>query len=235
MNTALLRTIRLSLTAAAVLGLAACGGDANEQGAATIDTGAATVGAAGGNVAGGTVSPQEAVAFMAAADQSEVAAAQVAVDKATNPQVRQFAQLMQREHSESARQVGQLANQMNVSLEASAAQGQMVQQLQQMAQQTAQQLNATPRGAEFDRVYMESQVQAHQMVLDNLQRIAGGTAGTTGTAGATTTASQPAGGAAAHGAGHTPASPQAAAQMMIPKVQQHLERARQIQSQLGGR
>lgn len=225
MQATLPRAMRLTLMAAALAGFAACGGDANEQGAATIDTSTGTVGAAAGDA--GSVNPREAVAFMATADQSEVQAAQVAIDKATNPQVREFAQTMQREHSQSARQVGQLATQMN--LETTAEQGQMVEQLRQMAQRTSQQLNSTPRGAEFDRVYMQSQVEAHQMVLDNLQRIAG----TTGTTGATgVTPSQPAAGAA-HDTAHVPTSPQQAAQMMIPKVQQHLERARQIQSQLG--
>jgi predicted outer membrane protein len=99
----------------------------------------------------------------------------------------------------------------------------MVQSLQQMSQQMSQQLNATPKGPEFDRVYIDGQVQAHQAVLENLQRIAGsagntGVSPTPGTAGQDTT----------QGA----MSPQQAAQKMIPHVQQHLDEARQIQSRL---
>jgi putative membrane protein len=230
MSTTLRRAMRRSLAAGAVaLLVAACGGDANEQGAATPDSlRTATVGAAAGDVgAAGNVNPQEAVAFMAAANQSEVQAAQVAVNKATDPEVRRFAQKMQTEHAKSAHEVGELAKRMNVSLESSAQQGQMVQSLQQMSQQMSQQLNSTPKGQQFDRVYIDGQVQAHQAVLENLQRIAG----TTGATGATP--AQPPGGAGrdtTQGAG----SPQQAAQTMIPHVQQHLDEARRIQAKLQG-
>jgi len=218
MNSVLRRTMRLSVMATTVGFLAACGGDANEQGAATTDTaGTATVAAAPGDVgAGSAVNPQEAVAFMMAADSSEIQAARVAATKATDSEVKQFAQKMQREHGRSAREIDQLAKQMNVNLQASGQHGQMVQSLQQMAQQTSQQLNSTPKGPEFDRAYMDSQVQAHQTVLENLQRIAG----TSTTSGRDTT----------QGA----AGPQQAAQKMIPHVQQHLEEARRIQTRLGG-
>src|SRR5918992_1563553 len=71
METALSRTMRLTLTAATVAFLAGCGGDANEEGAATPDSASQpTVGAAPGDV-GSDVNPQEAIAFMAAANQSE--------------------------------------------------------------------------------------------------------------------------------------------------------------------
>jgi putative membrane protein len=222
--------MRLSLTAAAVTFLAACGGDANEEGAATPDSaGQATVGAAPGDVAGASVAPQEAIAFMAAANQSEVQAAQVAVDKATDREVRQFAQKMRTEHSKSAQEVGELARRMNVSLDTSAQgqQGQMVASLRQMSQQMSQQLNSTPKGSQFDRVYIDGQVQAHQAVLENLQRIAG-TSGATGAVGATGATG------AARDTTQAAASPEQAAQKMIPHVQQHLEEARRIQAKLGG-
>ena len=224
MHTELSRTMRLSLITGAVAFLAACGGDANEQGAATPDTAQPTVGAAAGDV-GGTVNPQEAIAFMAAANQSEVQASQVAVNKATDSEVRRFAQRMQTEHSRSAREIGQLAQQMNINLEAAGQQGPMVASLQQMSQQMSQQLNTTPKGQQFDRVYMDGQVQAHQAVLENLQRIAGTSGGT-----APASPTPPGGGDTTQVAG----SPQQAAQKMIPHVQQHLEEARRIQGRLGG-
>ena len=229
MSTTLRRAMRRSLATSAVAFLAAaCGGDANEQGAATTDSvGTGTVGAAAGDVAAGSVNPQEAVAFMAAANQSEVQAAQVATSKATDPEVRRFAQKMQTEHSKAAHEVGELAKRMNVNLESSGQQGTMVQSLQQMSQQMSQQLNSTPKGQQFDRVYIDGQVQAHQAVLENLQRIAG----TSGAAGAAPV--QPPGGAGrdtTQGA----TSPQQAAQTMIPHVQQHLDEARRIQTKLQG-
>ncbi len=224
MDTTLPRSMQLPLMAAALVISAACAGDVNEEGAATDTTGA--VGAAAGDVNAATeVNPAEAVAFMAAANQSEVQAAQVAIDKATNAEVRQFAQTMQREHSKSAKEIGELAKRMNVDLQTSGQQGPMVQNLQRMSQQMAQQLSSTPKGPEFDRVYIDGQVQAHQTVLENLQRIAGGA----GTASAPP-AQLPGGAGRDTTQGAT--SPQQAAQTMIPHVQQHLDRAKQIQTRL---
>jgi putative membrane protein len=206
------RTMRALLVVASLALAWACGGDANEEGAAT-DTSDA-VGAASGDVgATGTVDPSEAVAFMAAADQNEVQAAQVAVQKATNPEVRQFAQTMQREHTKSAHEIGELAKRMNLDLQASAQQSQIVQGLQQLSQQLSQQLNNTPKGPEFDRVYIEGQVQAHQTVLENLQRIAG-SATVSGAAPA-----QPPGGTG-RDTSQDAMSAQQAAETMIPHVQQ---------------
>jgi putative membrane protein len=222
MDTRLPRSMRLSLMAGAlVISSAACGGDANEEGAATDTTG--IVGAAAGDVnASGRVNATEAVAFMAAANQSEVQAAHIAIDKATNTEVRQFAQTMQREHSKSAQEIGELAKRMNVDLQASGQQGYMVQNLQQMSQQMAQQLSSTPKGPEFDRAYIDGQVQAHQAVLEYLQRIAD--------AAAAAPAQPPA--AAGRDTTQGATSPQRAAQTMIPRVQRHLDRAREIQTRL---
>jgi putative membrane protein len=267
-------TRRLLLIPAALALAVACGGDANEQGAAT-DTLAAT-GTAGGDVgAANAVNPAEAVAFMTAVDSSEIQAARIATSKATNAEVRGFAQTMIRDHTRSSREIAQLAQSVSggqstagtsptagsgtpgaagtaTTPGAPGTPGSMVANVQTMAQQTMQQLNSTPKGAEFDRLYMDSQVQAHQAALDNLQRIAnpgGTTTAGTGAAGATTPATGTAGTAGtagattgAHTAGHTAAAgqsgsvstPEQAAQKMIPVVQQHLDRARQIQSRLAG-
>ena len=229
--------MRAPLAAASLVLAWACGGEANKPGAATPDSSTTTASTAAGDVnAPRGVSPTEAVAFMAAADQSEVHAAQIAMRKATNAEVRQFAQQMNREHSKAAHDDSELAKKLNVDLRASGNQGDMVKSVQSMAQQTEQKLNSTPKGKEFDRVYMDSQVQAHQSVLENLQRIAasgGGTPGGTGATGAgATAAAQPTKGASGTATG-VPSTPQEAAQKMIPHVQQHLDKARQIQSKLG--
>jgi putative membrane protein len=229
------RIARASLAVASLVLAWACGGDANKQSAATPDSAAsATTSAAAGdvNAGGGGVNPTEAVAFMAAADSAEIKAAQIATKKATNAQVRQFAQEMIRDHGKAAKEDAALAKKMNVDLKTAGNQGQMASNVQSMAQQTAQQLNSTPKGAAFDKAYIDSQVQGHQTVLENLQRIAGTSGGgTTGTTG-TSTGAQPTTAATGTQAG-APATPQESAQKMIPLVQQHLEKARQIQSKLG--
>jgi putative membrane protein len=215
MQTLVSRTIRVSVTGVALALAWACGGDANKEGAATPDS--ASVAAGDVNAAGGAVNPTEAVAFMATADQAEVQAAQIAETKATNSDVRKFAQEMVREHGRAAHEDAELAKKLNVDLKAAEQAGPMVTSVQTMAQQTTEKLNTTAKGAEFDKAYMDSQVQAHQTVLENLQRIAGTTAGGTATADTTQGAT----------------AVQQAAQKAIPHVQTHLDKARQIRAKLG--
>jgi putative membrane protein len=67
-------------------------------------------------------------------------------------------------------------------------------------------LNNTAKGASFDKMYIANQVAGHQAVLDHLQK--------------------------AQGQAQS-ADIKTMIQQAIPKVQQHLDRARQIQSKLG--
>jgi putative membrane protein len=224
MDTALSRTIRLSLVAAA-LTVSACGGDANKKGA-TTDTASAAGAASTDTSTATSVSPAEAVAFMAAADQSEVRAAQIAMRKATNPEVKRFAQEMNRDHSKAAHEDGELAKRLNVDLKSAAQQGEMAKNVESMAQQMSQQLNSTPKGAAFDKAYIDGQGQAHQTVLENLQRIAG-------TNGAATTPPPASAGAPGQETSKGAMTAQDAARAAIPHVQEHLDKARQIQAKLG--
>jgi hypothetical protein len=89
----------------------------------------------------------------------------------------------------------------------------------------SQRLASTPKGPEFDRVYIDGQVQAHQIVLENLQRIAG-------TPGAPAAAPARPPGGAGRDTTQGAMSPQQAAQTMITHVQRHLDSARQIQTRL---
>ena len=224
MDTTLHRTMRLSFVAAA-LTVSACGGDANREGAAT-DTNAAAGVASTDTATGASVSPAEAVAFMATADQSEVAAAQIAMRKATNADVKRFAQEMNRDHSKAAHEDGELAKRLNVDLKTAGQQGEMARNVEAMAQQLSQQLTSTPKGAAFDKAYIDGQVQAHQTVLENLQRIAG-------TSSTSPSPAPAAVGTPGQDTSKGPATPQDAARAVIPHVQQHLDKARQIQSKLG--
>jgi putative membrane protein len=83
---------------------------------------------------------------------------------------------------------------------------QQADQMRQQDSQTAATLNAAPQGPGFDKTYIDAQVAAHQKALGDLQSMVGGT-------------SDP--------------DLKALLQAAIPKVQQHLDRAQQIQAALG--
>jgi predicted outer membrane protein len=209
---------------------AACKGD--EQRPQTPDTPAVRA-----------IDSTEALAFLAAVDQSEVQAGQIGTRRATNAEVRRFAQLVWREHAQSGRDVAELARQMNVDLRAAAPQSQMIANLRTTTQQALQALDRTPKGPGFDRAFLDSQVRAHQTLIRDLRRIAGdsgrlvaaslapGGGVDVGVTGRPDTAAAAA--AASQAVGRKPENPQDAAQMMIAKVQQHLDRARQLQTRLG--
>ncbi|HEU4629078.1 MAG TPA: DUF4142 domain-containing protein [Gemmatimonadaceae bacterium] len=79
--------------------------------------------------------------------------------------------------------------------------------LQQALDQATQQLQGQAAGADFDRMYMDMMVSDHQATLDLLNRAASGA---------------------------QRAELRTLIQGAIPKVQQHLDRARQIRGALGG-
>jgi predicted outer membrane protein len=225
------RTIRL-LPAVGVLALAvACGGDTKEQRAP--DTPVARA-----------VDSTEALAYMAAVDQSKIEAAQRGARRASDTEVRQFAQLLWREHARSGREVAELARQLELDLRAAAQRSPMVANVRTMSQQTTQLLDRIPRSVEFDRTYIDSQVRAHQAVLQDLRRIVAGSgqivaAGVAPGGGVDVGVTPSATAAGATAAARRlrdrrPETSQEAAQMMLARVQQHLDRARQIRSRLAG-
>ncbi len=209
----------------------ACGGDDRP---AAPDTPAAARG----------MDSTEVLAFIAAVDQSEVQAAQLGTRRASNTEVRQFAQLLWREHAQSGRDVSELARQLEIDLRASGQASRVIANLRTTSQQAFEQLNRVPKGPGFDRAFLESQVRAHQALLQDLRRIVGDSSrrvsaslapgggvdvGVTGRPDPAEAAA-----AASRAANRKAENPDEAARMMLMRVQQHLERARQVQSRLAG-
>jgi predicted outer membrane protein len=234
MRRSVTRTTRFLLAAAAAAVVAtlagACGDDASDQRPPDTPTVRA-------------VDSTEALAFMAAVDQSEVQTAQIGTRRANATEVRLFAQLMWREHAQSGRNIAELARQMEVDLRSAAPQSPMIANLRTTSQQTAQRLGNMSRSAEFDRAYVESQVRAHQALIQDLRRIVGsGQASDTSIApgggvdvGITGRPDVLAAGATAdarRAANRRPETARDAARIMLAQAQQHLARARQMQAQL---
>ena len=186
---------------------------------ATTDTGAADTSAVGGAGTGGTTVNASTLGTVMAVHASEVQMGQLAREKATNAQVRQFAQRIEQEHQNFLDRGRQLSPQPDTA--------QADRQLVQMADSTMQRLRNMPRGAAFDSAFVNAQVAAHEGALQRL----GGAAGTPSGQAGTPAAGDTAGGAAGTGATQTPSDWVNASRAA---VQAHLEQARQLQQQLRG-
>ncbi|HEX8223592.1 MAG TPA: DUF4142 domain-containing protein [Allosphingosinicella sp.] len=136
----------LLVASAASLALAACATD-SEMAAGT-----------GGASAAVDMTPEERTAYVqmaAASDLYEIQSSQLATSRAQSPEVRAFAQMLIEHHTMTTQQL---------TAAASAAGTPPRPTLMPMQADMIAQLQAAS-GAQFDRVYMRQQVQAHQMAL----------------------------------------------------------------------
>jgi putative membrane protein len=165
------------LTAAAGLGMAtmsACKdkGDAGTRSGAVgapagTDTSAAMPADEGAGT-GTALSDANIVALLDEANQADSAAGAYALGKAANPEVKAYAKLMMGDHH-SLRLAGQqLAQKLNVTPQPPSDDPVKAAGTSEM---TA--LQAAPRGAEFDRTYIEQEVAIHKAVLDLTEKAHG--------------------------------------------------------------
>jgi putative membrane protein len=142
------------------------------------------------------------VALLDAANMADSAAGAVAFKKATNADVKAYAKLMMSEHHALRLQGQQLAKQLGVTPKMPERNP-----LAGYTQNEMAALQKTPKGAEFDRVYIEHEVSVHQAVLDlaNQARV------TTQTA-----------------------ELRDLIEKATPVIRKHLEQAQEIQKRMGG-
>jgi putative membrane protein len=156
------------LTSAVAIGafgiLAACS-PKNDQTADTLATTPPATAAtpATGDVAN-TWTDANVVDVLTVANQGEVEYSQVGVDKATNPSVKQFAQMMVKDHGDMLTSVKNLSTKLNVT----PAANDKVNDLQKENQKDITDLNGKTVGKDFDKEFMEEQVDMHQETLDLL-------------------------------------------------------------------
>jgi len=176
-------------TAAVVLTLCACtpkdrsaadsatDTTANRVGAAA-DTAASRVGAAADTAARRTDSAAGSVAkrggwtdasvlgFIGANNAGEVRESQLAATKATNPAVKKFAQQLVTEHRALALEMRSLAAKLSVTPDT--ADGD-VHDVMDNARDQIKDLTDKPAGADWDKKYIDNQIDDHKDVLDKLQ------------------------------------------------------------------
>ena len=252
---------RKSVALSAIIVAAACGGGDSAEDSVNADTGA--VQSASGDVAGSNVnSPAMVTSFLATVNQGEIEAGQLGTTKATNAQVRQYAQMLVTEHRRAdtmVRAAGGTGTGTGTAgtgtagtgtagtgtagtgtAGAAGAGGQVAADLQQRHQQAMRTLQDTPKGRAWDSTFVALMVTEHQDVLTRLEGMRG-TGGTSGTAAGTTGGT----GTGATGTGATgttqPAGQanqgdqtQAHLQHSIEMVRKHLERGQELQRTLQG-
>ncbi len=180
-------SVVIALGASSVLG--ACGGKGDHASTDTAAaaatsapgaTGAAPAGAGGAATPAdsvhGTGSPAstaqmtdpEIVTLTQAADEGEIMTSKVALTKATNPDVRKFAQQMIAAHTAMISQRNAIGKAQNLKPAAGAKDS-----IGDAGKQMVSMLQAAPKGMAFDTAYVNGQVMAHTNTLAMVQKAEG--------------------------------------------------------------
>ena len=168
--------------------------------------------------AGGQVSrdPHEFINIMAIAGMAEVQLGKVAAERGQDPDVKAFGQMMVKDHTAANDELKQVVSQ---------AGGQLPTQLDVKHRELADRLMKL-QGEEFDREYIKAMIEGHEDVADHLLR----QVGWIGTSTRDESGVPVAVGTSGSASGDT--SVRFWAMKTLPVVQQHLQRAREIQDKL---
>ena len=188
--------------------------------------------------------PSDAAAFvnqMTIANLAEVQLGKMASERASSADVKSFGQMMVKDHSQANQDLAQVAAQLKVTPTTS---------LDQKHKDLAAKLSKL-QGAEFDREYISAMVQGHQEVAGQLEARAGTAAASSTPGEGRSTTSEPAN-RPPETPGSMPRTPTQSggdiqgssrkdgdqhaltewARRTLPAVQKHLERARELQTQV---
>jgi len=165
---------KVTVLALAALAAAACskkenyGADTTAAASSTVtgDTSAMSAGAP----AAGTWTDANIFALLDEANAADSAAGSIAAAKATSSEVREFARRMTRDHHQLRTQGADLAKKLNITPAAPSDDP-----VTSMAQSETNTLNSTAKGKDFDKAYIDAEVNAHKAVLDLATKAAGQT------------------------------------------------------------
>lgn len=142
----------------------ACGGDREPNQTAQKDAAASPAGAGGavGTSGAGAADIRDAdrefVREITAANTAELTMAKLALQRASNANVKKFAQMMVDDHTRAGEKLQSIVSQHHLGMrEAGEAEKNPAQELGER------------RGADFDRAYAEAMVDAHQDLVDQLE------------------------------------------------------------------
>jgi putative membrane protein len=165
---------RLAVLAVATITVAACSKKENygadtTAASSTMSADTSAMGASS-TASSGTWSDANIVALLDEANAADSSAGSIAATKGTSSAVRDFAKQMMRDHHQLRAQGAALAKKLNVT---PAAPGD--DPVPGMAQNETNTLNTTAKGKDFDKAYIDAEVDAHKAVLDLATKAAGQT------------------------------------------------------------
>jgi putative membrane protein len=140
-------------------------GGTSPGGMATMADGTMGTVVAGGNAGSNGASDAQIAAVLDAANNGEIEQARVAAKKSKNARVKHFAQHMIDDHSHAEAKLQATDSKAGITPQDSA----LSSQLKDGGRQVMTTLGSTT-GADFDRAYMDAQVDQHQKVLDAIDR-----------------------------------------------------------------
>ena len=152
------------LCAGAALALATLGCGRRDQAGAYRDT--TTTAAGRAPEADSAMTDVDIASIVLAANSADSAAGALATTRATNQAVRSFGQQMVRDHGQFNQRVKALATRLNVT----PAETEKVRELRDDAAEKRRDLSGKS-GADFDKEYIDYEVEAHENVLRELDRM----------------------------------------------------------------
>jgi putative membrane protein len=166
---------KVAMLAVAVLAAAACSKKDNyasdTTAAASSTTTMGDTSAMSTNApASGTWSDANIFALLDEANAADSSAGAIAVTKGTSSEVREFGRRMTRDHHQLRAQGAALAKKLNITPAAPSDDP-----VTSMAQDETNTLNSTAKGKDFDKAYIDAEVNAHKAVLDLATKSAGQT------------------------------------------------------------
>jgi putative membrane protein len=166
---------RVAVLAVAALAVAACSKKENygadttaASSTAAVDTSAMAANAPAST--SGNWTDANIVALLDEANAADSTAGAVAATKGTNSQVREFARRMMRDHHQLRAQGQALAKKLNVTPAAPSDDP-----FPPVVQSYTQTLTSTAKGKDFDKAYIDGEVDVHKKVLDVATKAAGQT------------------------------------------------------------
>lgn len=198
------RAVGWTVMAGALALAVACSKGENQAAESTGAAGNTTAAVAAGTstAAAPQLNDANIAALLDEANAGDSAAGSVAEKKGTNAQVKEFGRTMVRDHHMLRKQGQDLAKKLNLTPQPPANDT-----LPNSAKAWGDSLNAMPKGASWDKAYIDHEVAAHQAVLQLLQTASGAAQN---------------------------AQLKDLIQKATPTIQGHLAKAKDIQQKLGG-
>jgi putative membrane protein len=107
------------------------------------------------------------LAFASAANRGEISEGKLAETKATNPKVKAFARQMVTDHSAMLTEGNSFAKKNKITPDSTKSD---VQDLQKDAQSEMQDLSSKPKGSDWDKTFVDHEIDGHKKVLEKLQQ-----------------------------------------------------------------